>query len=77
MKTIIGIVLIVAGALLFFQGFNRKDSIAGEAATLGTKIANSVDGGARTPRHVGYMVGGGALVLVGVAMVARRSPRRV
>jgi hypothetical protein len=73
MKTLIGIVMIVAGAVLFFQGLNRKDSLAGEAATVGTKIANSIDGGARTPRHVGYMVGGGVLVLVGIGVVAKRS----
>lgn len=73
MKTLLGIILIVAGGILFFQGLSRKDSLAGEAAELGTSIANSIDGGARTPRHVGYMVGGGALVLVGIAVMARRS----
>ncbi len=74
MKTLIGIVLIVAGAIIFFQGLSRKDSLAGEAATAGAKIANSIDGGARTPRHVGYMVAGGVLVLVGVGVIARRTP---
>lgn len=73
MKTLLGIILIVAGGILFFQGLSRKDSLAGEAAEFGTSIANSIDGGARTPRHVGYMVGGGALVLVGIAVMARRS----
>jgi hypothetical protein len=77
MKTIIGIVLIIAGIALFFQGMNRKDSIAGQAASAGTNIANSIDGGARTPKHVGYMVGGGALVLVGIVVMARRGPRSV
>jgi hypothetical protein len=73
MKTLFGIILIVAGAVIFFQGLNRKDSFAGEAATVGTKIANSIDGGARTPRHVGYMVAGGVLVLVGIGVVAKRT----
>ena len=77
MKTIIGIVLIIAGIALFLQGLNRKDSLAGQAATAGTSIANSFDGGARTPKHVGYMVGGGALVVVGVVLMARRGPRSV
>ena len=77
MKTIIGLVLIIAGIALFFQGLNRKDSIAGRAAEVGTSVANSVDGGVRTPRHVGYMVGGGALVLVGIAVMARRGPRAI
>jgi hypothetical protein len=75
MKTIIGIICIIAGIALFFQGLNRKDSIAGQAATASTSIANSIDGGARTPKHVGFMVGGGALVLVGIAVMARRGSR--
>jgi len=72
MKAIIGIILIIAGLALFFQGLNRKDSLAGQADRFGTSIANSVDGGARTPKHIAYMVGGGALVLVGIATVANR-----
>ncbi len=74
MKTIIGILLIAAGVWIFFQGLNRKDSLAGQAATAGTKIANSIDGGTRTPQHVGYMVAGGVLTLVGVGVMMRRSP---
>ena len=72
MKSIIGIVLIIAGIALFFQGFNRKDSLVGRASEAGTSIANSVDGGTRTPKHVIYMVGGGALVLVGIVAMSRR-----
>ena len=75
MKTIIGLVLIVAGIALFFQGLNRKDTIAGQLDRAGTNIANSVDGGARTPKHVGFMVGGGALALAGVALMARRGTK--
>jgi hypothetical protein len=77
MKTIIGLVLIVAGIALFFQGLNRKDSLAGQAATASTSIANSIDGGSRTPKHVGFMVGGGVLVLVGIGVMVRRGPRGV
>jgi hypothetical protein len=77
MKTILGLVLIIAGIALFFQGLNRKDSFAGRAAEASTSIANSIDGGARTPRHVGYMVGGGALALIGIAVMARRGPRTI
>lgn len=75
MKTILGLVLIVAGIALFFQGLNRKDSLAGQAASATTSVANSIDGGARTPRHVASMIGGGVLVLVGIAVMARRGPR--
>ena len=77
MKIVIGLILIVAGIALFFQGLNRKDSLAGRAATTGTTIANTIDGGARTPKHVGYMVGGGVLVLAGVVVMARRGVRSV
>lgn len=77
MKTIIGLVLIIGGIALFFQGLNRKDSLVGQAATTGTSIANSIDGGSRTPKHVGYMVGGGVLVLVGIGVMARRGTRAI
>jgi hypothetical protein len=74
MKNIIGIVLIVAGIALFLQGFNRKDSLIGKASEAGTAVANAVDGGARQPKHVIYMVVGGVLVVVGVGAMVRRGP---
>jgi hypothetical protein len=76
MKNIIGIVLIALGIFLFVQGLNRKDSIAGAAATAGTEVANAVDGGSRQPKHVMYMVGGGILAVIGVAVMVRK-PRAV
>ena len=51
MKAILGIICIVAGLALFFAGLNRKDSLAGHADRVGTSIANSFDGGVRTPRR--------------------------
>lgn len=75
MKRIIGIVFIVLGLVVFFQGLNRKDSLAGEAAEAGTQIANSLDGGARTPKHVVYMIVGGVLTVVGLGMTFSRGPR--
>ncbi len=77
MKTVLALICIIGGIALFFAGLNQKDSLAGQASTAGTSIANSIDGGARTPKHVGFMVGGGALVLVGIGMMARRGPRVV
>jgi hypothetical protein len=76
MKNIIGIVLIALGVFLFVQGLNRKDSVAGAAATAGTQVANAVDGGTRQPKHVMYMVGGGVLAIVGIAVMIRK-PRAV
>lgn len=73
MKTIIAIVLIIAGVGIFFQGMNRKDSIAGRAAAAGSSIANTVDGGARQPKHIMMMVAGGALVLIGIGVASRRT----
>lgn len=73
MKNILGIILIIGGIALFVQGLNRKDSLAGHAENVGNSIANSVDGGARTSNHVWMMVGGGALVLVGIGSMARRT----
>lgn len=74
MKNILGIILIIAGIAVFIQGLNRKDSLAGRAAEAGTNIANTVDGGARQPKHVVYMVVGGILVLVGAGVMVRRGP---
>ena len=74
MKRIIGIVFIVLGLVVFFQGLNRKNSLVGEASETGTRIANSVDGGARTPKHVVYMIVGGVLTVVGLGMTFSRGP---
>ncbi|MDO8540459.1 MAG: DUF3185 family protein [Opitutaceae bacterium] len=76
MKTLLAIVLIAAGAILFYQGLNRKNSFAGEAAEATTSIANQIDGGARTPRHVVTMVAGGALVLIGIGLAVGGRSRR-
>jgi len=75
MNRIVGIVLIVIGAIVFMMGFNRKNSLVGEASSAATSVANSVDGGARTPKHVGYMIVGGVLVLAGIGITARGSSR--
>jgi hypothetical protein len=76
MKNIIGIILIALGIFLFVQGLNRQDSIAGAAGEVGTEVANAVDGGSRQPKHVMYMVGGGILAVIGVAVMVRK-PRSV
>jgi uncharacterized membrane protein len=76
MKNIIGIILIALGVFLFVQGLNRKDSIAGAASEATTEVANAVDGGARQPKHVMYMVAGGVLAVVGIAVMVRK-PRSV
>ena len=77
MRKLIGFVLVIVGVVLFFQGLNRKNSLVGEASSAGKSIANSVDGGARTPQHVLMMVGGGVLAVVGAAMALRKSGNSV
>lgn len=72
MKNIIGILLIVAGVAVFIMGLNRRESLAGQAGEVGTNIANAVDGGARQPQHVVYMIVGGVLVVIGVGVMAKR-----
>ena len=76
MKNIIGIILIALGIFLFVQGLNRQDSVAGAADSVGTEVANTVDGGARQPKHIMYMVGGGILAIIGVAVMVRK-PRAI
>jgi drug/metabolite transporter (DMT)-like permease len=73
MTKILGIIIIILGGYLFTIGLNRQDSLVGHADSAATSVANSVDGGTRTPKHTGYMVAGGALVLVGVVISFRRS----
>ena len=71
MNRIIGLILILAGGALLYQGVNRKDSIAGAASEVGTDIANAVDGGGRVPEHLYYIIGGGVVAAVGVGMMLR------
>ncbi len=70
---ILGLIILILGAVLLFQGISRKDSLVGHTATVTTDVANSIDGGARTPLHVTYIVGGGALMAVGAFFAFRKS----
>ncbi len=76
MKNILGIILIALGVFLFVQGLNRKDSVVGAASTAGNQVANAVDGGARQPKHVIYMVSGGIVAIIGLGVLLRK-PRTV
>ena len=62
---ILGLIILILGAVLLFQGVSRRDSLVGHVATASTDVANSFDGGSRTPLHVTYIVGGGILIAVG------------
>jgi hypothetical protein len=65
MQKSLGLLLVVVGGVLIYQGVSRKDSLVGDVATLGTKVANRIDGGSRVPGHAYYIAGGTALVLAG------------
>jgi len=73
MNKIIGLILIIVGGFLIFKGVNRQDSLAGKADSAGTSIANSVDGGTRTPTHTVWIIGGAVVAIAGLAIAARRS----
>lgn len=71
MNKIIGIILILVGGFLIYQGMARKDSVAGAASQVGTDVANAVDGKGRIPKHFYYIIGGGVLAAVGIGATLR------
>ncbi len=71
MNKIIGLVLLLVGGVLIYQGVSRKDSVAGVAAEVGTDVANAIDGKARIPEHYYYIAGGGVLAVVGLGALLR------
>lgn len=68
MNKIIGIVLIFVGGFLIYQGVQRKDSVAGAAAEVGTDVANAVDGKGRVPKHYYYIIGGAVVAAAGLGV---------
>jgi hypothetical protein len=77
MKRLIGIILIIVGAYLFFMGVSRRNSFAGRVDTATANVSNSVDasGGTSTPTHVFYMIGGGVLVVIGAVTALGRASK--
>ena len=71
-KLIVPLLLIVIGVIVIVTGLRRSDSVAGASETVGIKIANTWDGKVRQPDHVWYYVGGGALILAGLAVALRK-----
>lgn len=69
------LLLIILGVVVIVIGQRRADSVAGVSETVGTKIANALDGDVRQPDHIWYYVGGGALIVAGLAVGLRKSPR--
>lgn len=73
MNKILGLVLLLIGGALIYQGSSRQDSLMGAAAEVGTDVANAVDGGARIPEHYYYLIGGGVLAAIGLGALVRGS----
>lgn len=73
-KLIVPFILIALGVIVVVTGLRRSDSVAGVSDTLGAKIANTWDGDARQPKHVWFYVGGGALIVAGIAVAVRKTP---
>ena len=71
-KFIFPVVLITLGVLVIIGGRQRVDSIEGVSDTVGAKIANAWDGKGRQPDHIWYYIGGGALILAGLALARRK-----
>jgi hypothetical protein len=68
----VSLCLIVVGLLVIMQGTRRDGSIVGVADSVGTRVANAWDGKGRQPEHVWYYLGGGVLMLAGIAGLVRR-----
>jgi len=73
MKKILGIVLILVGGWLVYTGYNRAESIAGKTEAGLVDLKNEIDGKTRVADHVWFYIGGGVLIVVGGAIVLRKS----
>jgi len=73
-KLIVALGLIVLGAIVIVTGHRRSESVVGISESVGAKIANAWDGKGRQPDHVWYYIGGGVLILAGIAAGLRMSP---
>ncbi|MFH1497261.1 MAG: DUF3185 family protein [Verrucomicrobiota bacterium] len=71
MSKLIGVVLLVVGGFLIYQGVSRKDSVAGVASEVGADVANAIDGKARIPEHYYYLIGGGVIAAIGLGALLR------
>jgi hypothetical protein len=73
MKKILSLILILLGGWLVYVGYNRGESLAGKTKSGIAELKNEIDGKMRVPDHVWYYVGGGALIVAGAVVAARRS----
>ena len=72
-KTILAVILVVLGGVLLYLGAQRRDSLAGRAASVGHDVVSAVDGQPHATKETVYFVSGGILVVVGLFVALRRT----
>ena len=72
MNKIIALLLIVVGAGLVWHGFQVRDSLKGKAQQISSDVQKSWNGEPSVTDATWFMIGGGVLVVVGAAAVAKK-----
>jgi hypothetical protein len=72
MNKIIALLLIVVGAGLVWHGFQVRDSFKGKAQQISSDVQKSWNGEPSVTDATWFMIGGGVLVVVGAAAVAKK-----
>jgi uncharacterized membrane protein YphA (DoxX/SURF4 family) len=72
MNKIIALILIVVGAGLVWHGFQVRDSFKGKAQQVSADVQKSLNGDVNITDATWFMIGGGVLVVVGAAAVAKK-----
>ncbi len=74
-KTLVGLILIIAGGYLCYVGDQQRHSLAGGLQIASVKVANGIDGAGRVADSTWYFVGGGVLIASGAFSLLRRDSR--
>ncbi len=69
MKILVAIVLIGAGVWVFHTGWLQRDSLKGKTQSVLAGMASHVEGSRQLPEHTWFMIGGGAIALVGAGLL--------
>ncbi|HZP59864.1 MAG TPA: DUF3185 family protein [Opitutaceae bacterium] len=72
MRTFIAIILIAAGIGLIWHGFQVRNSLKGKAQEAGSELHQSLNGNSSVTDATWFFVGGGVIVIAGVATAVKR-----
>lgn len=72
MKKLLALILIIVGVALFYQGHQRRESLAGVSETAGKKALTAIDGQTRVSDYLWYEIGGAACVVGGGVILLRK-----